>query len=95
MNDDQKKAFTDYLTEHPEKFEEATLAMDNIIDLGIKEYEEALVRIQQEVLDDPNPITNPEQAVRDKATEKKIRIIEKTNLLVSEYQEKLNSDLEK
>jgi hypothetical protein len=93
MNDDTIKAFTDYVTAHPEKFEEATLAIDAIIDSGVKEYEEALVRIQQEVINDPHPVADPQQTVRDRATEEKARIIEKTNKLIAEYQQKFESEL--
>lgn len=60
------QAIKDYVAQNPEAFEKAAVDIDSIIDEAVKQYDSAVEKIKNEIINDPNPIENPEQVMLER-----------------------------
>lgn len=65
---------TEYVTAHPEAFEQAALDVDALVNAATAAYDEAMKTIQHDVIHDPNPIENPEEEIRTRLAKKQEEI---------------------
>lgn len=68
------QAIKDYVAQNPEAFEKAAVDIDTIIDEAVKQYDTAVEKIKNEIINDPNPIENPEQAMLERIKELEAQI---------------------
>lgn len=68
------EAIKEYIAQNPEAFEKAAVDIDTIIDEAVKQYDTAVEKIKNEIINDPNPIENPEQAMLERIKELETQI---------------------
>ncbi len=60
------QAIKEYVAQNPEAFERAALDIDTIIDDSMKQYDVGVEEIKNAIINDPNPIENPEQTMLER-----------------------------
>lgn len=79
----------EYVQEHPEVFEQAAIDIDTILEEAMKEYDQGVEKIKKQIINDPNPIENPETEMLKQVEVLKKEIIEKTTAKLHTYNETL------
>ncbi len=55
---------TEYAAEHPELFESTIFHIDSLIGEAVAEYDKLSEQIKNDIINDPNPIADPQQEMR-------------------------------
>lgn len=79
------QAIKDYVAQNPEAFDKAAVDIDSIIDETMKHYDASVEKIKNEIINDPNPIENPEQLLLERIKELETEITASTTMRLEEY----------
>lgn len=83
------QAIKDYVAQNPEAFEKVAVDIDSIIDEAVKQYDSSVEKIKNEIINDPNPIENPEQVMLKRIKELETEITTDTIAKLETYTKSL------